>query len=523
MAPATGLALLCILGIPGIPALHAADPADAAWREFQHALGEPAAIGAHADHPLADTAFRPIPAVTLQDINAPKFQLGNDLFHERRLSADNSIACITCHAGPVSGTDGRVIAVGVNRALGNFNALTTFNAAFNFRQFWDGRSVTLADQAVQPIINEIEMANTLDAALAMLQADASYLVEFQRIYPDGLTINNMADAMAHFQRMSFTVADTPFQRHLNGEADQLSEQALRGWQHFQDIGCSSCHNGINLGGNSYQRLGALRPYFPERRQANANDAGLAGRSHRQQDLHAFKVPSLHSAAMTVPYFHDGSVPTLAAAIIDMAVFQLDRELAQQEVDDIAAFIRALNGRPAGLALSADISRLARDAESSAGSQHSTGAPATHHQAYQATAAAILPAFEQLLVEMQKLDSGAVAHFDFIQFQHLELIRHARALQHPPSTLPPPVRSALINQADKLLTEVMNLEWSIADFLQAQAMIAVLTAQQRTPGPRSPTPEVIATKLISPQTTARQSLAETSASKVPSLAVSFDAL
>ena len=240
----------------------ATDAADPAWRFFQHALGEKPAIGSHADHRLADAVTRPVPQITLQDINVHKFLLGNDLFHERRLSSDNTNGCVTCHAGPVSGTDGRPVSFGVDRARGKFNALTTFNANLNFRQFWDGRSVTLADQAIEPIISELEMANTLENALAMLQSDQSYVESFEAIYPDGVSINNMADAMAHFQATNFSVSNSPFQRHLRGEPEQLSEQALRGWQTFQDIGCSSCHNGLNLGGNSYQRLGTMRAYYP---------------------------------------------------------------------------------------------------------------------------------------------------------------------------------------------------------------------------------------------------------------------
>lgn len=502
--PARSVALI-LAGVFCSPALHADNPADSAWRNFQHALGEPASIGANADHNLADTAFRPIPAVTLQDIDARKFQLGADLFHERRLSSDSSIACITCHAGPVSGTDGRPISVGVNRARGSFNSLTTFNAVFNFRQFWDGRSVTLADQAIEPIISELEMANTLDAVLDTLQADTSYLSEFQNIYPDGLSINNMADAMAHFQSTSFTVTDTPFQRHLNGEAGQLSENAIRGLQLFQQIGCVSCHNGINLGGNSYQRLGALRPFYPERREAGPNDAGLARRSHREQDLYAVKVPSLHNVVMTVPYFHDGSVPTLNAAIAEMAIFQLNRELSQADISDIAAFLRSLNGRPTGLSLGSEIERVARDMPSQQG--QSTSNPSTSHiDAYRAAVAAIEPAHHALLAEMHRVDTRAVAHYDFVQFQHLELIRHARALQHPPSTLPEPVRAELTTLAEQLLADIHALEWHIADFLQAQAMIGVLMAHQHTPEARSDNPNEISAQISTHQATARQSMA-----------------
>lgn len=491
----------------------ATDPADPAWRQFQHAMGDTPAIGANAGHPLADAVTRPVPVVTLQDIDVHKFLLGNDLFHERRLSADNTTGCITCHAGPGSGTDGRPVSFGVDRARGRFNALTTFNAHFNFRQFWDGRSVTLADQALEPIISELEMANTLENALATLQADASYVDSFNSIYPDGLSINNMADAMSHFQTMHFNVSDSPFQRFLNNSPEALSGQALRGWQTFRDIGCSSCHNGINLGGNSYQRLGVLRAYYPEQRDAVADDAGLAARTMRAEDLHVVRVPNLHNIAMTMPYFHDGSISTLNVAIEQMARYQLGRELGDQDIADIAEFLKSLTGRPAGFALGSEIGRLGRSTEPVADFKEES-----HSDAYQAAIMAITPTHQQLLADMQRVGNGDVAHFDFVQFQHLQLIRHARALQFPPADLPNTSQSCLRDEAKQLLDQVMALEWPIANYLQAQAMLGILRAHLNTPADSSPDAGETNNMLADHHAAAEKNLADVSASTVSAAAL-----
>jgi cytochrome c peroxidase len=487
-----------------LPTLHAQEPSDPAWRQFQHALGAAAPIGVNASHSLAASVVRPFLPVDLQDVNPRKYLLGSDLYNERALSADNSIGCFICHAGPLSGTDGRPVSRGVAHAVGKVNALTTFNAAFNFRQFWNGRAVTLADQALLPIVTEHEIANTLEQVLATLQADVGYGEEFSALYPDGITSNNLADAIAHFERTSFAVTDTPFQRYLLGEDAALSEQELRGWQRFQAIGCSSCHNGINLGGNSYQKLGAMRPYFPTRREAGPNDAGLAERSGRAQDLYVVKVPSLHNVAMTEPYLHDGSLDSLQSVTAEMARFELGRELSEEDIGDIVAFMVALNGPPAGLELESEITQLARI--QSASSADATQTPANaHRDAFRAAQDALAPAFTQLQAELARVESGEVAHFDFVQFQHLELIRNARALQHPPADLADSNRQCLQDGAEQLLEDVMALELPIADFLQARAMLGVLDAHRRAPAPDSPGADELAAQSTTHIDGARESL------------------
>jgi cytochrome c peroxidase len=466
---------ICLLlsVVLGSTSVYATEADIAVWRSFQHALSQPAWIGASAGHELAHTAYRPIPAVTASDIDAGKFRLGFLLFHEGRLSSDGRVACITCHAGPLSGVDGRRVSLGVSNARGQFNALTTFNAAYHFRQFWDGRAVTLEDQALEPIVAEHEMANTLAAAVMMLQNDAQYAARFAAVYPDGVSVDNMADAIAHFQRINFNRPDSPFLRHLAGQENQLGEQALRGWQLFDDIGCASCHNGISLGGNSYQQLGAALPFYDAHRVAQPLDEGIRARSGRDEDSHVFKVPSLHSAATTAPYFHDGSIPTLEAAITEMAEHQLGRELSEHDVDDIAAFLRALSSPFAPV----PVNVAATDDAAVADGVDAVIVRQAHLAAYAAALEAIAPAQQQLLEEMRRIHSGEVAHFDFLQFQHLELIRNARALHHPPSHLD---HDQLVAGAAALLSTVNALEWSIADFLRAQAMTQVFVTHLDNP-------------------------------------------
>lgn len=464
---------------------YATEPDDPAWRRFQHALHQPAAIGEQSEHPMANEVTRPLPALDTNSIQPDKFLLGNDLFHERQLSRDGSAACINCHAGPISGTDGRAVSLGVDRALGRFNALTTFNANYGFRQFWDGRSITLADQAIEPILSELELASNRDDTLRFLQQDAQYVQFFEDVYPDGVTLENMQDALAHFQSINFAVTETPFQLFLRGADDtpaqteekdegsveRISEQALTGWETFQRVGCTQCHNGIGLGGNSYQKAGTLRPFFSAARPASPDDHGLEERSGRERDRYTVKVPALHNVAMTAPYYHDGSESSLEVVIEEMADTQLARQLSEEDVSDIQAFLKSLTGRPYGLHHRQDIRQMSQPSMSTPSLPDS---PASHQQAYLETARAVTPAMTQLQYEMERVASRDVTHFDFVQFQHRELIRFSRALRHPPGDIPPSDRSCLSSRSGQLLQGVLGLEWIIADFLRAQATLGVLT-------------------------------------------------
>ncbi|MEX1198621.1 MAG: cytochrome c peroxidase [Pseudohongiellaceae bacterium] len=463
------------------PALFAAEAADSAWRNFQHARGDTPLIGVNADHERANSAWRPIPEPGAGEVDRDRFQLGSDLFHEGRLSSGNSVACVTCHAGALSGADRRPVSIGVGGARGTMNALSVFNAGYNFRKFWNGRAVTLEDQSLEPIRNPVEMAHTLDAVQEMLRSDEEYADQFAEVYPDGVTINNMTDAIAHFQRIQFVRLDTPFQRFLKGEEEALDEQERRGMRQFEEVGCTGCHNGINLGGNSYQKLGSAIPYYGDERQARANEEDVMDRSGRERDRHVFRVPGLHGVATTSPYFHDGSVATLEEAIEEMAEHQLGRELDPQDREDIEAFLRSLGGY---FTAGHSVEEAAGESSEAVSEQANRASAGSHEQAYRDAIRALEEAGRQLLPEMQRIHAGEVAHYDFLQLQHLEMIRHARALHHPPSSMGEPQRSALIEAAQALREEVNDLEWVIADFLRAEAMIRVFAAHQEASAGRA---------------------------------------
>jgi cytochrome c peroxidase len=313
---------------------------DEAFEAFLQARGEASWIGAGADHPLANTANRPIPAKATFPADPAKQALGFQLFHDARLSSNGMISCSSCHFGMMAGADGQRLSLGVGGLIGTRNSPTVFNSAFNFRQFWDGRAFDLDSQALGPISNPVEMAHDLEAIIGQLSATPHYADQFNAIYPDGVTAANLGNALAQHSR-DMTQDDSRFNQHLTTGAATLSEQELRGWQRFNDVGCASCHNGINLGGNSYQKLSNVGPATTAGMSASL-DTGLFARTGRVHDIQVFKVPSLNNVALTAPYFHDGSVPTLELAVRSMGQLNAGRTLNDSDVEDIVSFLETLN-------------------------------------------------------------------------------------------------------------------------------------------------------------------------------------
>lgn len=317
-----------------------ADSADAQYQAFLQARGEASWINANAGHPLAQTAYRPIPALESFPADPAKRDLGFDLFHDASLSRDGTVGCNTCHRGMLGATDGRVVAQGIGGALGTRNTPTVFNAAFNFRQFWDGRAIDLDAQSLAPITDPVEMGHDLDAVLAALKANPDYSAKFATIYPDGVTAANLGNAISQHTK-DMTRTDSPFNASLQSADVTLSEQALRGRERFEALGCVACHNGINVGGNSYQSTDLSRAFAGTLAGALA-DEGLARRTLREQDQAVFKVPQLHNVALTAPYYHDGSIATLEEAVVTMTRTQAGREPSAADVNDIVAFLESLS-------------------------------------------------------------------------------------------------------------------------------------------------------------------------------------
>lgn len=287
-------------------------------------------------------AIRPL--TPIGGLDAQRVALGERLFRDKRLSADLTIACSSCHDLGRGGVDGRRYSVGIGGAVGGINAPSVLNSGYSLAQFWDGRADTLEAQAAGPIHNPIEMASDWKQVLGRLGADRTMVEAFEKSYPDGLSAANVANAIASFER-SLVTPDSRFDRYLRGDATALNEREVEGYRLFREFGCTSCHQGVLLGGNMYQKFGVLGDYFAGR-PVTHDDLGRYNVTHRDEDRHVFKVPGLRNVALTAPYFHDGSAATLEQAVTVMARYQLGRELNSVETAAIVAFLNTLTGRVA---------------------------------------------------------------------------------------------------------------------------------------------------------------------------------
>ncbi|MEK7991515.1 MAG: cytochrome-c peroxidase [Thiotrichaceae bacterium] len=275
-------------------------------------------------------------------LNARKVQLGNILFHDPRLSHDNTIACASCHGLQEGGVDGTPTSTGINGLVGPINAPTVFNSGFNFRQFWDGRAKDLEEQAAGPIHNPIEMGSNWREVIVKLEQDSDYIEQFSLLYLDGLTSHNIQDAIATFERSLYT-PNSRFDLYLRGDKTALTQQEILGYQRFKAYGCISCHQGMNIGGNMFQHFGVMGNYFEDRGNITQVDLGRYNATGDPADKFLFKVPSLRNIALTSPYFHDGSAKTLEDAVKVMGRYQLGRMLSDEDVELLVAFLNTLTG------------------------------------------------------------------------------------------------------------------------------------------------------------------------------------
>jgi cytochrome c peroxidase len=287
-------------------------------------------------------AFAPLPAAIASQTNpitAAKVNLGRMLYYERRLSRNQKISCNTCHDLEKYGVDGQRVSDGFKGQKGTRNAPTVYNAAGHFVQFWDGRARDVEEQATGPIMNPVEMAMPSQRqVLAVLKSMPGYVDAFRKAFPgqdDPVTIQNMALAIGAFERG--LVTPSRWDRFLEGDQNALTDAEKAGFNTFIQAGCQTCHSGAYLGGQTYCKLGAARPY------PDISDVGRQQVTRQQDDRMVFKVPSLRNVEKTSPYFHNGKVENLSEAVKEMGEYQLGRDLRKDEVGSILVFLRALTG------------------------------------------------------------------------------------------------------------------------------------------------------------------------------------
>jgi cytochrome c peroxidase len=311
----------------GTPA--APPPQDLELRDLPAFIGPLPAVAAPADNPQTDA----------------KIELGRMLYYDPRLSGNGTVSCATCHNPALGFSDGQAKSVGINGTILGRSSPTVLNAAHYKVQFWDGRAVTLEDQAKGPLLNPNEMKGDAVSMVGNVTKIPAYRQKFQEVFGTEPTFDNIAKAIAAFERIVVD-QDSPFDRYARGDDNAISEQAVRGLEVFSlQARCASCHSGPNFSDSKFHNIG-----MPDA------DEGRIAISKESADAKAFKTPTLRNIALTGPYMHDGSLKTLRQ-VIDHYVDAPKRpankgklsplmpviELSEQEKLDLEAFLRTLNG------------------------------------------------------------------------------------------------------------------------------------------------------------------------------------
>lgn len=285
--------------------------------------------------------FQAIPEVADNPENPvtdAKVALGRMLYYDTRLSKNRTMSCNSCHDLESFGDDGLKVSKGIHDQLGGRSAPTVYNAAIHIAQFWDGRAKDVEAQAIGPVTNPIEMGMPdPEYVLNVLKSIPGYVEAFSAAFPgesDPMTYPNVGNAIGAFERKLLTPA--PFDAFLKGDEAALTDAEKHGLNLFVTTGCTVCHNGMGVGGHMYQKLGLVKEW-------PTKDLGRFEATKVETDKYFFKVPSLRNITETAPYLHDGSVETLNEIVAKMAEYQLGRQLPEEEVVAITAFLGALKG------------------------------------------------------------------------------------------------------------------------------------------------------------------------------------
>lgn len=297
-----------------------------AWRGLLAALLCMAASGAMPG-PARAAAQEPVTPVLPTHTSPPRVALGEALFGDPRLSDSGRLSCASCHDIDRNGASSRRADTGDDGSLHRFNTPTLFNAVHSFRFNWRGDRRDLDAQIAASLRAPAFLGADPQAVAQRLREDPKLRRLAAQAYGRPLDADMLVDALAELQR-SLVTPGARFDRWLQGDASALDAREIRGYHTFKRIGCVSCHQGMNLGGNLYQQSGVLQPIA-------------------QPPVGRLRVPSLRNVAVTAPYFHDGSAPTLADAVRRMGSAQLGLELPATDVEEIVAFLRTLTGHYRG--------------------------------------------------------------------------------------------------------------------------------------------------------------------------------
>jgi cytochrome c peroxidase len=321
-----------------------------AWLALALAPAPPPVIA--ADSKLKDEVKVPAGLLPIQwpkdnPYSKAKWELGRTLYYDNRISADSSVSCSSCHSPQFGFTDGQAVSAGIKHQLGGRSAPTVINRAYSMLQFWDGRALTLEEQAGGPMANPIEMGHTHEGVCQRLAGIPGYRRMFAASFgTEEITIDRVTKAIATFERTVLS-GNSPYDKYKAGDKKALNAAQVHGMDlFFNKAKCDTCHEGINFTVNAYHNIG-IGTDKPE------PDPGRFAVTKNPQDWAAFKTPTLREVAHTAPYMHDGRFKTLEEVVdfydkgglpnknLDEAMKPL--RLTDQDKKDLVEFLKALSG------------------------------------------------------------------------------------------------------------------------------------------------------------------------------------
>jgi len=278
-----------------------------------------------------------------------KVDLGKQLYFDTRLSKNNSVSCAFCHNPGTGFADPRQVSIGAFGTAGGRQAPTVYNTGFIPLQFWDGRAGSLEQQAIGPIHNPIEMAETHETVVPKIAKIPGYQKQFQLIFGGGASLQHIAEAIAAFER-TIVSQNSTFDKYVMGDPRAMNDAATRGLGLFKGKArCILCHNGPNFTDNKFHNLGV--PQVGPLKE----DLGRYLVTRAEKDKGAFKTPTLRSIVETAPYMHDGVFKTLEEVIDffdqgggnnqNLSTLMKPLGLTAEEKSDLIEFLKALTGAP----------------------------------------------------------------------------------------------------------------------------------------------------------------------------------
>lgn len=286
-------------------------------------------------HDTSGGVVSPVEPARIDDLQMVR--LGYALFVDPNLASNGKASCDSCHHIDDNGAERTRVSVGVSGA-GTRNSPTVFNVSLNSRFYWDGRAASLEHQIDGPIHGPLDMNTNWHDVVSYVQGAPAYNELFSELFNGVVSEHNIKHALVTFMQALVTPG-APFDQYLQGNHDAMSPTALQGWKKFQSLGCVICHQGQNIGGNLFQKLGNVQE---DRLISSEQDLGRYNVTGNENDKFVFRVASLRNVEKTPPYFHDGRAATLEDAIVTMAKLQLGQELDATTIVEISAFLSSLS-------------------------------------------------------------------------------------------------------------------------------------------------------------------------------------